>query len=357
MPITREAIVHLTISLLFFAQGVCVVCLTPDGRISFTVNHASYSDDGTRVSFEKREVCEFNVVSLVYVFLMTSAAQHAAQTNVAFFCPTLLRSYQEDFGVNWTRWSDYVLTAPVMIVVVGVTNAIFDVFVLVSLFGSVALTIILGVISDVCVTLVRASSTKKSSETWASECETRSAIGTLLTLMWFAAISGAIFYAQNERVPTYATTTIYLVMTYFAFALWLTPNGMRRADTIVSLSRPDARACARVCFFLAIVPCLYAWAVIFVTFAYALHSSEGRPPDFVYAINIVLLVLYLGPFPYVHYASLSEKENLQTNAGELKRRCETAHAALGLVSKSALAWMVYWGLRRMQDDVAVINDR
>ncbi|KAK3261034.1 hypothetical protein CYMTET_30043 [Cymbomonas tetramitiformis] len=265
-----EALLHLIISLAFFVQGVCVATLTPDGQISFTINHTKYSDDGTTARRRKREVCEFNVVSMVYFYLMTSAAQHAAQANVAYFCSDVLKAYREGFGVNWIRWSDYVLSAPVMMVVVGVVNGIFDMFTLVSLFGAVMITIVLGVVSDVCATLARAPLNDNASNSAvcavaasrsnvpAPDGEALPRIGTLLIQSWFVALAGVTFYVEDARLPTYTTVVAYIVTMYLAFALWATRNGMRRADTIVTLAQSDARVYARTLFFLGTVPCVYA---------------------------------------------------------------------------------------------------
>lgn len=365
----RVILLHVVLSLLFFAQALCVVSLTPEGQISFTLNHAKYSDDGTRVEMQKRELFDFNVVSLVYLFLLTSAGQHAAQSAVWLYNENA-RNHFNKFGVNWIRWCDYVLTAPVMMVVVGVMNAIFDVFTLLSLFGAVALTIVIGAISDAFITLAKSARApndsppyeKQSKGTEAAnpsskKTEPYSAVtATLLILAWYIAIAGVVFYLESGTLQTYTTVVACVVTIYIPLAVWLTRDGMlsievprtheNEGSSVEKSKYSKATTYARVLFFVATVPCVYAWVVIFVVFGYALRASEGQPPDFVYAINIVLLILFLGPFPYVHYASFTANS---------KDACETAHAALGLVSKSALAWMVYWGLRRMQDDVTIAN--
>ncbi|KAK3288847.1 hypothetical protein CYMTET_3671 [Cymbomonas tetramitiformis] len=354
----RNACIQLVIFLAFYIQAVCVAYLTPSGDVSVTIDHAKYSEDGTRVQLERRELFTFNVVSLVYLFLLISAAQHSLQGLHFYLDPWSSKNYRRAFGVNWFRWSDYVITAPTMMVVVGIMNGVFDVVSLMSLFCAIQITIILGVLSDLCATSARArlgDSSADSLPPYDGKEAVRLARANFFVLWaWLIAIGALVLYSRDEDLPTYTTVVAYWIVFYFAIVVWVTRDGGLRLSSTFAKTGEEARKRSRTLFYVAIVPCAYAWTVVFVTFAYALDASEGNPPDFVYSINVVLLVLFLGPFPYVHYASLREQGSDDPAANEsLKLRCEAAHAAFGLLSKSALAWMVYWGLRRLQEDVTI----
>ncbi|KAK3249325.1 hypothetical protein CYMTET_41270 [Cymbomonas tetramitiformis] len=322
------------------------------------MNHSKYSDDGKRVQLERRELFTFNVVSLVYLFLLISAAQHSIQGLHFYFDSRFAKSYRKAFGVYWFRWFDYVITAPIMMIVVGIMNGIFDVVALLSLFGAVQITIVLGLLSDMCVTSVRSRLHDSSDENGPSfdSLEARRLARTNFFVLWawLIVIASAILYARDEELPTYTIVAAYWIVIYFAIVMWITKDGNLRSTATFAKTEDEARKRARLLFYVAIAPCAYAWVVVFVTFGYAVDASESKPPDFVYSINIVILVLFLGPFPYAHYASLSERSSEDSLSNEsLKFRCEMAHAAFGLISKSSLAWMVYWGLRRLQDDVTI----
>eukprot|EP00854_Cymbomonas_tetramitiformis_P007375 gene7375-8784_t len=322
---SRYTLYQFCIFVAFYVQALCVAYLTPSGDISITVDHANYSDDGTRIQLERRKLFSFNVVSLVYLFLLISAAQHSIQGLYSYFDPWFAEEYQKSFGVFWYRWCDYLITAPIMMVVIAYEHL-----------------------------LTNKKKKNSSSSKGVTEAKRLARMNFFVLWAWLTVIAAIVVYARNENIPSYITVAAYWIVLYFAIITWLTRDGTLRLTITFAETNQEAQKRARIIFYVAIAPCIYAWIVVFVTFVYAIDASESNPPDFVYSINIVLLILFLGPFPYVHYLSLREhsiKDSLPNES--LKLRCEMAHAAFGLISKSALAWMVYWGLRRLQDDVTI----
>ncbi|KAK3234556.1 hypothetical protein CYMTET_8403 [Cymbomonas tetramitiformis] len=338
-----------------------MVCLSPVGEVSVTQAYTHYSDEGRVLEAKHTVLFDVDVVSLVHIFLLTSASQHLVYALQYTFVPKSLVAHANEFGVFWVRWSDYVLTAPVMMVVVGIMNAIFDVVVLATLFGCIFATLGLGVLSDVlvatCIVSTQSNQTSRDNKALRVVHENPHDsvwLTYLLVCVWSVPPNILVIYFVTSRVPLYVITSTAIVTGYMCVVLRLSDNGCGTVRAFWSLQKEAACATAKVTFALACLPCVYAWAVVFGNFAATLYKSEENPPEFVYAINIVLLLLFLGPFPYIHYASIEEACRRISDESS-KLYYETSHAMFGFVSKSALAWLVYWGIRRIQDDVDVVN--
>eukprot|EP00854_Cymbomonas_tetramitiformis_P006720 gene6720-8041_t len=247
-------------------------------------------------------------------------------------------------------------------VIVGIMNAIFDAAVLATLFGCIFVTIGLGVLSDILI--VRSVEFEQRSDERSPSNKSSRAVHEhphdlvwftyLLVCIWAVPVNILVVYLVTSRVPWYIITSAAIVTGYMCVVLLLSDNGCRTVRVFRSFRKEQACATAKATFALAFLPCVYAWAIVYGNFAASLYKSEETPPEFVYAINIVLLLLFLGPFPYVHYASIGEACDGAANKSS-KLYYETRHSLFGFVSKSALAWLVYWGIRRIQDDVDVIS--
>ncbi|KAK3255173.1 hypothetical protein CYMTET_35646 [Cymbomonas tetramitiformis] len=352
--VRKSGIYHCVLSFGFFAQAAYISCVTPSGDVNLTVSYARYSENGKEISVARRNAFRVDVVSLVYLFLVASSMQHAAQGLCHIIHRTRVIEHYETFGVFWLRWIDYLLTAPVMMIVVGVMNGIYDVYSLLALFGSQLLTIALGVLSDVCLAIFRAPETPSKRIDGSSPRSGRHAdtVRAVMCLMWafLFPVNAFASYCYEGRVCLYVAEVAWGLVMYFALSMWMSRDGFRVLVLRVHSSRTeDMKWLAKRFAVAAILPCVYAWAIIFATFAIAVNGSEGEPPEYVYAINVVTMLLFLGPFPYFHFMSILSMDN----AFRLRMRCETGHATFGFFSKSALAWLVYWGVRRIQEDVVV----
>lgn len=89
-------------------------------------------------------------------------------------------------------------------------------------------------------------------------------------------------------------------------------------------------------FWAGFVPYTYQWLVIFCFFFTAV--SRGNPPDFVWAIIFVILLLDLS-FAGNMYLYLTDRISFRTN--------ELTYCALSLISKQCLAWINYGGTRSL----------
>ncbi|KAK3276392.1 hypothetical protein CYMTET_15519 [Cymbomonas tetramitiformis] len=308
---------------------------------------------------ERRDAFRVDVVSLVYLFLVASSFQHAAQGACHVLQQARIIAHYKSFGIFWLRWADYLLTAPVMMIVVGVMNGIYDVYSLLSLFGSQHPTIWLGMLSDVCLTIFRTPSTNTDNISSSGKNGRRDdRVRAVLCVLWAFLLSLNAFasYCYKTRVCLYVAEVAWILAPYFVLTMWLSRDGCRAIEFRVrSDQSEDIRWLAKCLAIAAIFPCVHAWAEIFATFAIAVGESEGDPPEYVYAINVVTMLLFLGPFPYFHFFSIEKRALSENDAFHLKVRCETGHAIFGFLSKSALAWLVYWGVRRIQEDVVVIQ--
>lgn len=85
-------------------------------------------------------------------------------------------------------------------------------------------------------------------------------------------------------------------------------------------------------FWTGFVPYTFQWLVIFCVFFSAV--SKSNPPDFVWAILFIILILDLS-FALNMYLYLSDQITFP--------QCELVYGVLSLVSKQSLAWINYGG--------------
>ena len=77
------------------------------------------------------------------------------------------------------------------------------------------------------------------------------------------------------------------------------------------------------------------WTVLGRQFMYTVSQSDNDPPEFVYAIVIVIAVLYLG-FGLVQTVQLALGQTTKRN-----KNIELTYCVMSIVSKTFLGWMIF----------------
>eukprot|EP00854_Cymbomonas_tetramitiformis_P024394 gene24394-29653_t len=294
-----HSIYHFALFVMFYTQAIVMICLTPAGTVPITQSYSRYAENGGSIEQRFTKLFDINIVDLVYFFLTVSALQHLLLCMEHYFLPQKITLHMNEYGLNWIRWADYSITAPTMMIVIGLMNSILNFFTLLSLFGCIMMTIGLGILSEL---VIHYTAWLELSSIASNRCSSQHDKGSLKELYIIVFVLFLCFFLMNISV-IYVTLSEIVLCTIgmLLFALFymyciftLTVSRIGKNDVIRFFIKPEhASYVSNSIFGFACLPCVYAWTIIFVRFFISAQKSEGEPPEFVYAINFVLFILFL----------------------------------------------------------------
>lgn len=183
----------------------------------------------------------------------------------------------------YVRWIEYSITASIMIIIIALLSGIREIFTLMTTFGLMAITMAFGFISDYS------------------------------------------FETINEK-------PVIRKSVYNAY--------------VSSFEKRSPNFIGKMAFFVGFVPYIFAWVPIFVQFYSALAGSIAKPPDFVYAVIVIMFLLF-STFAGVQLWFTVLFETNGTNEimryFQLMKQDAWLHI-LSLIAKLTLSWMVTGGI-------------
>ncbi|KAK3237642.1 hypothetical protein CYMTET_52302 [Cymbomonas tetramitiformis] len=299
--------VHLLATTIFVVQLATLLVRSDPGSVQLHVQYAKYSDNRNKLRIDRMNSLDFDTVILMIVFFMISAILHAyryveSKTQNGLAC---------SMRVSWWRWADYVITAPTMIVVVGISVGIFDMCELLTLYASA--------VSFGLVTV---------------------AIASFLVITLCVA-DRVVDVDLSHRLQYVSYVSVFaLAYTY----LWSIAISALRKDTKMLASKCFETTTEKTAVFIfAFVPYMVMWASIFVRFGIAVNQADGDVPDSVYCIVVVMFVGFTGSFPIILACEMYLSTKVDQDLAEL------LYTTAGVANKVALGWFMQMGVERAQN--------
>ncbi|KAK3241056.1 hypothetical protein CYMTET_49147 [Cymbomonas tetramitiformis] len=310
-------ITHAVCACALIAQHAILFFLHEEGSVRLHIAYARYDGDGRYARIDRARVTDLDTAILFDLYFIVSALQH---------CYQACRAARSN-GVNHLRWSDYLLTAPVMIVVVGITVGILDVFELGAHFILMSVTIACGMLSEAYARGFAECHSHSERRIPFAVCDVAQ---VLLALCLGIAGDVAEITSRARIALLWAATGVAIA--YMSIARWL--------GDITVFDRKKSRFFANVVYGLAFVPYATLWCAVIARFALAIDNSEKSVPDWIFAIVIGMFLGFTGTFPIIHILGINKVIDVDTT--------EFAYAIAGVANKSLLGWYMWYGAGRMK---------
>ncbi len=132
---------HVGIGLVLFLQGLLIWLLSSNFSLPITTSYLQKDIDLSVLVPTVQQVARIEVGNLVVVFMLIAGLSH-----LIIALPAVFARYTKYIEINKNpfRWIEYAITAPIMIVVLGLLTGIFDLTTLILLVGSTASMILFG---------------------------------------------------------------------------------------------------------------------------------------------------------------------------------------------------------------------
>ncbi|KAK3251685.1 hypothetical protein CYMTET_2613 [Cymbomonas tetramitiformis] len=337
--------VHLLATTIFVVQLATLLVRSDPGSVQLHVQYAKYSDNGNTLRIDRMNSLDFDTVILMIVFFTISAILHAyryvefkTQNGIAY-----------SMRVSWWRWADYVITAPTMIVVVGISVGIFDICELLTLYAVMTATVSFGIIAEFMHrSAVKLNLKKHEDRNDISLFPIQSAVSFgVVTVAIASFLVITLFVADrvvdvdlSHRLQYVSYVSVFaLAYTYFwSIAISELQNNMKMPASKSSKTMTEKT----VVFIFAFVPYMIMWASIFVRFGIAVNQADGDVPNSVYCIVVVMFVGFTGSFPII-LACEMYLDTVDRNLAEL------LYTTAGVANKVALGWFMQMGVERAQN--------
>eukprot|EP00854_Cymbomonas_tetramitiformis_P010195 gene10195-12062_t len=313
-------ITHALCACALIAQHAILFYLHRRGSVRLHIAYARYDGGGRYARVAQRRVADVDTAIFFDLYFIVSALQH---------CYQACRATQPK-GVNHLRWSDYLLTAPVMIVVVGITVGILDVCELGSHFILMSITIACGMLSEAYARgppAPNASTHHSERQIPFAACDIAQ---LLIALCWGITGDIAEIVSRARIAQLWAATGV--AVAYMSIARWL--------GNVIIFDRKKSRFVANAVYGLAFVPYATSWCALIARFALAINGAEASVPDWIIAIVIGMFFGFTGTFPIIHALSINRVIDVDA--------AEVAYAIAGVANKSLLGWYMWYGVNRMQ---------
>ncbi len=132
---------NLGLGLLHLAQGVAMLIASSTFSLPVTSAFVQFEPNTERLAPVLRTIANVPIGPMVATFLFLSAAAHLLLAS-----PMLFRWYEANLrsGINRARWTEYSLSASLMIAIVAMLVGIYDIVSLIALFAVNAAMILFG---------------------------------------------------------------------------------------------------------------------------------------------------------------------------------------------------------------------
>eukprot|EP00854_Cymbomonas_tetramitiformis_P009517 gene9517-11278_t len=326
--------VHLLATTIFVVQLATLLVRSDPGSVQLHVQYAKYSDNRNKLRIDRMNSLDFDTVILMIVFFMISAILHAyryveSKTQNGLAC---------SMRVSWWRWADYVITAPTMIVVVGISVGIFDMCELLTLYAVMTATIRVE-------TGPKKYEDRNNNKLWPIQ----SAVSFGLVTVAIASFLVITLCVADRVVDVDLSHRLQYVSYVSVFALaytylWSIAISALRKDTKMLASKCFETTTEKTAVFIfAFVPYMVMWASIFVRFGIAVNQADGDVPDSVYCIVVVMFVGFTGSFPIILACEMYLSTKVDQDLAEL------LYTTAGVANKVALGWFMQMGVERAQN--------
>jgi hypothetical protein len=187
---------------LHFLQGLVIILISSDKTETINTTYLVFNESSRELEQASRGLFDISFAWLIAVFFFLSAAFHLYLSTVA------AGKYKQGLkqGMNKYRWYEYSLSASIMIVAIALLAGVYELSLLIALFGLTAIMNLLGLVME-----VHNQTTKKTN--WVSYW-----IGCLAGILpWI--IIGIYFWgtASDSGASTIPTFVYWIYVSIFLF--------------------------------------------------------------------------------------------------------------------------------------------